>query len=95
MNINNIDEDRKFADNEMLFNEKINTNKNIDLINIEKSKSENNYKEVEELQNQVNKTMEKLKLLNINVNEFKEEMDSFIKKEVKNELLVYLNKVKK
>ena len=62
----------------MLFNEKINTNKNIDLINIEKSKSENNYKEVEELQNQVNKTMEKLKLLNINVNEFKEEMDSFI-----------------
>ena len=39
--------------------------------------------------------MEKLKLLNINVNEFKEEMDSFIKKEVKNELLVYLNKVKK
>ena len=95
MNINNIDEDRKFADNEMLFNEKINTNKNIDVINIAKSKSENNYKEVEELQNQVNKTMEKLKLLNINVNEFKEEMDSFIKKEVKNELLVYLNKVKK
>ena len=95
MNINNIDEDRKFADNEMLFNEKINTNKNIDVINIEKSKSENNYKEVEELQNQVNKTMEKLKLLNINVNEFKAEMDAFIKKEVKNELLVYLNKVKK
>lgn len=62
--------------------------------NIENSKSQKNYKEIEELQQQVNKTMDKLKQLNIDKNEFEEDINSHIKNEVRNELLVYLNKIK-
>ena len=92
ININNINEEKDLNENSILVNENLNPENNFDLIKEEKSKSEKNYKEVEELQNQVNKTMEKLKKLNINFNEFEEDIDSYIKNEIKNELLVYLNK---
>ena len=92
-NINNMDEDKNIKDNNLL----ISGNKRHSVffnLHDEKMKSQKNYKEVEELQIQVNKTMEKLKQLNVNFNEFEKDVDSFIKKEVKDELLVYLNKIK-
>ena len=46
------------------------------------------------MQQQVNKTMDKLKQLNIDKNEFEEDINSHIKNEVRNELLVYLKKIK-
>ena len=38
--------------------------------------------------------MEKLKQLNMNFNEFENIINSYVKDEVKNELLIYLNKAK-
>ena len=93
ININNFEEENNFRDNNLLLGS---NKRNSVFFNLhdEKIKSQKNYKEVEELQNQVNKTMEKLKQLNINFNEFERDIDYFIKNEVKNELLVYLNKIK-
>ena len=64
------------------------------IANYENAKSKKNYKDVEELQKQINKTMEKLKKLNINFNDFEKDIDSHIKNEVKKEFLIYLSKVK-
>ena len=93
-NINSMNEDETFKENQI----KPNQNKRHSILfnysNIENSKSQKNYKEIEELQQQVNKTMDKLKQLNIDKNEFEEDINSHIKNEVRNELLVYLNKIK-
>ena len=93
-NINSINEDETFKESQI----KPNQNKRHSILfnysNIENSKSQKNYKEIEELQQQVNKTMDKLKQLNIDKNEFEEDINSHIKNEVRNELLVYLNKIK-
>ena len=93
-NINSMNEDEAFKENQI----KPNQNKRHSILfnysNIENSKSQKNYKEIEELQQQVNKTMDKLKQLNIDKNEFEEDINSHIKNEVRNELLVYLNKIK-
>jgi hypothetical protein len=93
-NINSMNEDETFKESQI----KPNQNKRHSILfnysNIENSKSQKNYKEIEELQQQVNKTMDKLKQLNIDKNEFEEDINSHIKNEVRNELLVYLNKIK-
>ena len=93
-NINSMNEDETLKESQI----KPNQNKRHSILfnysNIENSKSQKNYKEIEELQQQVNKTMDKLKQLNIDKNEFEEDINSHIKNEVRNELLVYLNKIK-
>ena len=93
-NISNKDDDKNMVENNKINNEKRRHSIFFDLANFEKSKSEKNYKELEELQKQVNKTMEKLKQLNLDYNEFEEDIESHIKNEIRNELLIYLNKVK-
>ena len=90
MNIINFDEENKLNDINLFIEE--NLKKISSLSNEEKSQKK--YKEIEELQNQVNKTMEKLKQLNMNFNEFENIINSYVKDEVKNELLIYLNKAK-
>ena len=93
-NINSMNEDETLKESQI----KPNQNKRHSILfnysNIENSKSQKNYKEIEELQQQVNKTMDKLKQLNIDKNEFEEDINSHIKNEVRNELLIYLNKIK-
>ena len=90
MNIINFDEENKLNDINLFIEE--NLKKISSLSNDEKYQKK--YKEIEELQNQVNKTMEKLKQLNMNFNEFENIINSYVKDEVKNELLIYLNKAK-
>ena len=90
MNIINFDEENKLNDINLFIEE--NLKKIYSLANDEKYQKK--YKEIEELQNQVNKTMEKLKQLNMNFNEFENIINSYVKDEVKNELLIYLNKAK-
>ena len=53
-----------------------------------------NYSEVEELQQKVNKSMERLKLVSQKTKEFEKEIYDYIQEEIHNEFLVYLNKIK-
>ena len=92
MNLNNISEENKLNDINIFIEENLKENKDLKPSNDEISQKK--YKEIEELQEQVNKTMEKLKQLNNSFNEFENNINGFVKDEVKNELLIYLNKVK-
>ena len=83
--INNINEERLLYRNSSELNEKQRHSIFFNIANYEEAKSKKNYKEVEELQKQVNKTMEKLKKLNINFNDFETDIDSHIKNEIKSE----------
>ena len=49
-----------------------------------------NYSELEKLQQKVDKSMERLKLINQKTKEFEKEINVYIKDEIKNEFLVYL-----
>ena len=53
-----------------------------------------NYSEVEELQQKVNKSMERLKIVSQKTKEFEKEIYDYIQEEIHNEFLVYLNKIK-
>ena len=92
MNLNNIGEENKLNDINIFIEENLKENKDLKPLNDEISQKK--YKEIEELQEQVNKTMEKLKQLNNSFNEFENNINGFVKDEVKNDLLIYLNKVK-
>ena len=92
MNLNNIGEENKLNDINIFIEENLKENKDLKPSNDEISQKK--YKEIEELQEQVNKTMEKLKQLNNSFNEFENNINGFVKDEVKNDLLIYLNKVK-
>ena len=93
-NISNTNEDENLKENKIQRSQKKRHSIFFNYSNVEKSNSQKNYKEIEQLQQQVNKTMDKLKQLNIDKNEFEEDINSHIKNEVRNELLVYLNKIK-
>ena len=92
MNINNIDDENNINDINIFIEANLKGNSIDNPSNDEISQKK--YKEIEELQNQVNKTMEKLKQLNMNFNEIENNINSFVKEEVKKELQTYLDKVK-
>ena len=67
---------------------------NLNNINNEHINFTKNYKEIDDLQIQVDKTKEKLMQFNSKFNMFDDELNSYIKSKLTNELFVYLNKLK-
>ena len=79
---NNIINDHSISDN------------NLNNINNEHINFTKNYKEIDDLQIQVDKTKEKLMQFNSKFNMFDDELNSYIKSKLTNELFVNLNKLK-